>query len=110
MAKTWSTEIKEILKIGKPLFNVGNNNWGLTKEQALEAIDLLSSANIPIYGGDVYELTGDIIKPNYDNWFCNPMPNELERDFLDRSITIAKNYILSYYKFEKIFFVLVPKN
>lgn len=112
MAKIWSNKIAKILDIGTPLPNTEQNNWALTKQQALQAIDQLNSLKVPIFGGDVLELRNGVFQPTYDNWYCDPLPQETEISFLNRSITVAKDYIISYTlaDAEKIFFVLVPKN
>ncbi len=112
MKNSWSNKTTEILKIGKPLFSVGINNWALTKSESLAAIEHFDFLHIPIFGGDVYESIDGVLRPNYDNWYCEPLSEEIENDFFNRSIIKEKNYINSYQAKESdmIFFVLVPKN
>ena len=94
MMKTiWSITIDEILKIGKPLANVGVFNWALTKGQALEVLDKFLTLQIPILGGDVYENIDGKLQPNLDNWYCEPKKEEAKIDFMYRSIKKAKIYI-----------------
>ena len=51
------------------------------------------------------------LRSNYDNWYCDELPNEFLSDFVIRSIDKAKQYIESYNikKGDDIFFTLVPK-
>ena len=62
-------------------------------------------------GGDVYRLVNGALRSNYDNWYCDELPNEFLSDFVIRSIDKAKQYIESYNikKGDDIFFTLVPK-
>ncbi len=101
----------EILKIGLPLHDYGVNNWALTKEQALSALDKFMTAQISILGGDVFEKINDLYKPNYDNWYCDKKDGENKREYLERSIITAKNYIKDYKtkEFSNNFFVIVPE-
>jgi hypothetical protein len=110
MEHVWSKEIEEILRMGKPLFSVGVHNWALTKKEAMVAIQQLSSSQIPILGGDVYEIIDGVLQSNYDNWYCDPSSEETKIDFIKRSVAKAKEYIESYSVREpdKIFFVIVP--
>lgn len=110
MKPVWTIEIDKILNVGHQLTDIGLHNWALTKAQALIALEQLSSLEIPILGGDVCHYADDVIKPNYDNWYCDRLSEETKNDFLNRSITKAKNYIELYQPLEpdKIYFVLVP--
>ena len=110
MSTIWPKEIEEILKVGKPLFSFGIKNWALTKAEAIAVIEKLYLSGVSILGGDVYENKGEVFESNYDNWYCDPLPDEEHGAFLDRSIKIAKQYIELYQTKEpdSIFFVLVP--
>lgn len=111
MKNSWSKEIEAILSEGRSLIDVGIYNWAFTKSAALAAIERLASIGVPILGGDVYEIINGILQSNYDNWYCDPLADETEGEFLDRSLTKAEGYIKAYHAKEpdKIFFVLVPK-
>jgi hypothetical protein len=106
----WSEKIDEILKSSHPLMGIGVNNWALTRHEALIAIDKLMTLGVPILGGDVFEQTNDVLRHNYDNWYCNKLDNESIKDFIIKSHEKAKEYIESYHsnKPESIFFVIVP--
>ncbi len=112
MHKELIDKIREILEVGVPLHKYGTSSWGLTKEQALKAIELFHFERIAILGGDVYVIKKEFILPNYDNWTCNPVKGESEEDFLERSINKAHDYIENYKSnFEETFyFVLVPNS
>jgi hypothetical protein len=107
----FSKKTEEILKIGKSLFDIGINNWALTKSDSIFAIERFYSLEVPILGGDVYEIINGVLQSNYDNWYCDPLPGETRKDFVNRSINKARNYIETY-KGQGLnnnyFFVLVP--
>ncbi|MDP2890916.1 MAG: Imm40 family immunity protein [Bacteroidota bacterium] len=110
MEPVWSNQIDKILKVGHSLDNVGVQNWALTKDQALNALEQFSTLEISILGGDVYEYVDGIIRSSYDSWYCDSHSGEAKRDFVKRSIEKAKSYIEAY-KVEdvnKVFFVFVP--
>jgi len=111
MKNIWSKKTEEILKKGKSLFDIGVNNWALTKVEVITAIDEFSSQHIPILGGDVYEVINGVFQSNYDNWYCEPLPEETRSEFVNRSVNKAKKYIEDYKakELDKIFFVLVPE-
>lgn len=110
MNLVWSIEIDEILKVGHQLNDIGLRNWALTKSQALTALEQLAARQIPILGGDVYQYIEGVIKPNYDSWYCDQLPDESKEAFLKRSIPKAKEYIEVYpiKEPDKIYFALVP--
>lgn len=106
----WSTEVDEILKQGYFLGKEGVNNWALSKQQALKALDELLIKKFSILGGDVYVSRNDMFRPTYDNWYCDFFPEESDEEYLWRSIEKAKLYIEKYGITEKedFYFVLVP--
>lgn len=106
----FSKETEEILEIGKSLSSVGINNWALTKTEAMLVLEKLHSLEVPVLGGDVYEMIDGILQPNYDNWYCDPLNEEARKDFVNRSIDKARSYIEGYTlkDFNSVFFVLVP--
>ena len=108
--KMFSREIEEILKIGKPLFDVGINNWALTKSEAINVIEQLASLQVPILGGDVYQIINGTMQSNYDNWYCEPLPGETKSNFVERSKNKAKDFIMTYKSKDSYntFFLLVP--
>lgn len=59
MSTTWSKEIDEVLSTGSPLHDSGVNNWALSRDRALAALDRLEASGVAVLGGDVYvETTG----------------------------------------------------
>ncbi len=89
-------EINELLKKGHSLDYLGINNWALSKESALEILNRFEESQICILGGDVFELADTIVRPNYDNWYCNRLPDETDIAYLKKSIEKAKDYIMNY--------------
>ena len=110
MKPVWSIEVDEILKVGYQLNDIGLRNWALTKPQALIALEQLAAMQISILGGDVCQYVDGLIKPNYDSWHCDQLPEEPKIIFFNRSIAKSKEYIEAYpiKEPDKIYFVLVP--
>ncbi len=106
---SWPKEVQSVLSIGKSLSEYGDNNWGLTKAQALEALDKLQELQIPVAGGDVYRIVNNRPEVTYDNWSCNHTKNETKKSYVLRSINEARNYIKNYKSSEQdILITLVP--
>jgi hypothetical protein len=103
--------IKQILSKGMYLNTLGVENWGLTRDQALFALNQLRELNVPVLGGDVCEIINDIIRYNYDNWYCEQNLDESNLSFVVRSIDIARDYLENYHCKNDIncLFVLVPQ-
>lgn len=110
MEIVWSEKIDNILKIGHQLTDIGLKNWALTKLQVLSVIEQFLESGIPILGGDVCESIEGIIRPNYDSWHCDQLPDETKNNFLQRSLKKTKDYVILYPEKEtqEIFFALVP--
>lgn len=116
-----SDQVIEIFKVGH--FIDECQNWALTKEQALNAIDQLEKIGIAILGGDVYErVKGDFIG-SWDSWYSNIEEGESETSYIKRSVAASRSYInkfnyrISTYFIEsskrtgvipEIFFVIIP--
>jgi hypothetical protein len=47
-------------------------------------------------GGEVYSYSNNNLKLLYENWSCDPLPDESILDFNKRSIIVAKKYIENY--------------
>lgn len=103
-----SNKVINILNVGISLEESGINNWALTLNQALVALEQLYKSKIPVLGGDVCEEINGTIEYNYDNWYSDKLENDNE--FLERSFNESSNYIKNYCKqtSNKIYFVLVP--
>ena len=106
----WSNQADSILSIGTPLFNIGIQNWALTKDQAFEAIEKLSIQNIAVLGGDVFEIKEVDLEMNYDNWYCVREEGESVAEYVNRSLKTAKQFISHYtsHGIKEAFFALVP--
>lgn len=112
MQSNWNKKNEDILSEGLPLQPFGVNNWGLTKENCLKAINKLRELSIPILGGDVMKLENKQWVYTYDNWYCDKLPNESNENFASRSNQLASDYVKNYssQKDIKILFVLVPED
>jgi hypothetical protein len=90
-------QINKLLKRGLSLDGIGVNNWAFSKESALNILDRFEELQVTILGGDVLELINGNIQHNYDNWYCNKLPDETDIEFARRSIIVAREYIKKYY-------------
>lgn len=106
----WSNKIDKILCKGMSLESIGVKNWSLSRPEALNALNQFLILEVPILGGDVCEIINGVLQYNYDNWYCDKLPNESNLDFVKRSIEKAREYIETYLikRPNKIFFALVP--
>ncbi len=107
METFWSFEIDPILSVGRSLADVGVRNWALSRVEALAALTKLTEIGVAVLGGDVYSVSGGGVESNYDNWYCNRDELESDSAFVERSIAVARNYILDYPD-ETVLFVIVP--
>ena len=105
----WSEEVKKILEGGISLSSLSINNWTLSKDQAILAIDKFERHKIPILGSDVYEMADGYPETNCDNWHCDRNANEELEGFVARSVRFARDYIESYSNpsAQETYFVLV---
>lgn len=78
------------------LKSIGVNNIALLKKDALEMLETVKSLEIPVLGGDVCEFFNGNLEYNYDNWYCNKEANESYKNFVERSVKKAKEYIKDY--------------
>ncbi len=106
---SWSEDVERILSCGLPLQKNNINNWALSKDQSMEAINEFEKLKIPVLGGDVYEMIEGQPTSNYDSWYCNQNENEKLNEFVIRSITYTREYIKNYTNpgGRETFFVLV---
>lgn len=85
--------MNELLKKGHSLQGIGINNWAFSKEHALNILDRFEELQVIILGGDVLELINGNFQHNYDNWYCNKLPNETNLEFAKRSHILSREYI-----------------
>ncbi|MBK3475711.1 hypothetical protein JJD66_06420 [Pseudomonas sp. MF6751] len=103
----WSERIDAILNCGLLLESMGVQNWALRRDDALRVINELEALDVPILGGDVYQLGDGTVEHTYDNWYCDQEPDEPGSVFLRRSLVRARNYICSYPNSDSLF-AIVP--
>ena len=93
----FSKEIDEIMSIGFWLKDaVGVNEWAFTKDEAISVVTQLKELNIPVLGGDVYEIREGRPHPIGENWSCNQEHDEPFTQFVERSASKATDYLTRY--------------
>ena len=81
---------------GRPLADIGVNESGLVRTDALSAIEALRGSNVPILGGDVLKMVEGTPRYTYDNWYCDRRTVEDLTAFLQRSWDMAESYVRAY--------------
>ncbi len=90
---------------GRPLaeINPGSDEMALSAQDALQAIELLKSKQMPVLGGDIlsidhrgkliyaYQLWG--MEYHSLNWYCDKSENENYSEYCKRSYKIAQESI-----------------
>ncbi len=104
----WPDNLRNILNVGVPLFNININNWALSKGQALDVIQSFLLLKIPILGGDVYEISNGTFQSNYDSWYCDKNENEEHLTYVQRSYEKAQAFINNYSQDNFFYFAVVP--
>lgn len=99
-------------KISKEVVSLesfGLNDLTWEKENAKSLINSLLEDDIGIFGGSVYKIDSGELIQMYDNWSCEPEPNESKESFFLMSKQKALDYISKYpvYSNEYIIFSLV---
>jgi hypothetical protein len=84
------------LKNGVSLESLGLDEIAFNADLAIGFIKLTSAKQIPIFGGDIYSRTDNIIISTHDNWFCDQLQYESQYDYCLRSNSIALNIIANY--------------
>ncbi|WWW36964.1 Imm40 family immunity protein [Stenotrophomonas rhizophila] len=92
----WSEFVDSILGVGESLEIFGVRNWALDQDRALDAVEKLSRQGVAVAGGDVYRWENGRLEPTYDNWYCNKNDGEHMDEYIERSISLARNYITVY--------------
>jgi immunity protein 40 of polymorphic toxin system len=81
---------------GISLQSPGLRERALRRDDALNAISLLSARNVEVLGGDVYLLREGKIRVAYANWSVKRLADESDNDYRKRSWERAREYIRSY--------------
>jgi len=90
-------EYAELLKTrGIPLRELGIADIALERADALNAIELLQRASVPVLGGDIYFKRPNGIEHAYANWHSDPQPGENRQRFASRSCFESADYISSF--------------
>lgn len=97
---------------GVSLDTLGIRDIGLSRENALRAVEILRHENLSILGGDVYIRRGDRLEVAHANWYADPKPDEGREAYLRRSWDKAETYIKSFPEVadaEVLFAIVVEK-
>lgn len=109
MKNIWSNEVDPILSVGRSLKEVGVRNWALSREDSLAALTKFAELGIAVLGGDVYVVNGRFVESSYHSWYCSRDELESDSAYVERSISIARNYIVNYCASDgSVLFAIVP--
>ena len=81
---------------GQSLKKIGINGVALTKERALKALELLEHLTIPVLGGDVMRLEGELVQLTYDNWYYQRPESLSHHMYVSQSIAFTRDWILAF--------------
>jgi hypothetical protein len=94
---TASEEFGDLLgKSGVSLASLGVRDIGLSRSNALRAVEILRHGKLSILGGDVYFRRGDRVEVAYANWYADPKPEEDRETYLLRSWDKAEEYLKNF--------------
>lgn len=87
----------------------GSDQVALKLPDALKALDLLAGSQVAVLGGDVLTDSSGKLTYSYENWYCDQLPGENPLTFVDRSQSVAREFISKLLKRaqENLFIVLV---
>ncbi len=75
--------------------NPGSDEIALQTRDALQAIELLQESNTPILDSDVLKDEAGKLAYTYENWYCDKLGSDTQKEFVSRSCSAAKDYISS---------------
>jgi Immunity protein 40 len=81
---------------GYSLREIGVPATGLTRADALAALDALGGANVAVVSGDVLRVCDNIPQYTYNNWRARRGLGEGFPEFAARSLQIARDYIANF--------------
>jgi len=73
--------------------NPGSDEVALVPSKAMEALKLLEGSQVAVLGGDVLSDSSGKLVYNYENWYCEQLPGESPLDFVQRSQSVAYDFI-----------------
>lgn len=85
-----------IARSGVSLDPLGICGIGLSRSEALRAVEILRHGNLAILGGDVYLRREDRLEIAYANWYADPKPGEDRETYLHGSWDKAEAYIKNF--------------
>jgi len=92
-----SEEFSDLLaKSGISLASLGTHDIGLSRNDALRAVEILRHGKLSILGGDVFIRRGDRLEVAYASWYADPKPEEDRETYLHRSWDKADAYLKSF--------------
>jgi hypothetical protein len=96
MPKNFPAAVEAVLSIGIDVEDFGSANWALSRADALAAVSKFQELEIPVLGGDVWEMRNGRPSHTLDNWYCQRSAEEPFRKFVERSAERAQNYVRNY--------------
>lgn len=73
--------------------NPGSDEIALKLDDALQAIELLKDARVPILGGDILSDVSGTLSYTYENWYCEKIEQETPNEYIERSYQISRTYL-----------------
>lgn len=75
------------------LQSLGLNEYGWARPRIQEVFAALLASETAVIGGDVYYEYDGRLESAYANWHCEPETGEQRRNFVQRSIRLATDYL-----------------
>jgi len=88
--------IELLARHGRDLKELGVDGMALPKRHALEAMEALRLAKIPILATHVLQVVNGKIRDSYDSWCCNSPVDPASEEYMRESFTEAERYIRAY--------------
>jgi len=79
---------------GTPLDSIGINGYALSRQRALQALEILARLKLPVLGGDVIAYHNGMLTLTYDNWYINGPFSDSQS--VELSHKKARDFIASY--------------
>lgn len=91
------SKFTELLRAkGRSLREIGVSAIGLSRADAVAAIETLAGSSVAILSGDVLRVANDRPQYTYSNWRASRGIGEASASFIARSHAIARDYIENY--------------
>ena len=88
--------IELLARHGRDLKELGVNGMALPRRPALEAVEALRLAKIPILATHVLHVVNGKIRHSYDSWCCKSPVDTTSEEYMRESFAEAERYIRAY--------------